>query len=142
MCEDLGAVPSLPGAALLLAGIRALGLRCVTVSNTTFHDSKTYTAGFKSVGWDRWIDGCVTSFDVGGAKPDRRIFAAAVKVARVVSDSCVMIGNREDSDIVPAAELGMRTIRVAIEEPPPGRSAADVITDSLAEALAILQSSR
>jgi FMN phosphatase YigB (HAD superfamily) len=140
MCEDLSTVPPLPGAAALLAGIRALGLRSVIVSNTTFHDTHTYTAGFASLGWDRWIDGCVTSFDVGWGKPDRRLFTAAVTVAGAASDSCVMIGNREGADIVPALEMRMRAIRVAIEEPLPIRSAAHAITNSLSDALAILRS--
>lgn len=140
MCENLSMVPSLPGAGALLAGIRRLGLRCVIVSNTTFHDAQTYTAGFKSLGWDRWIDGCVTSFDVGWGKPDRRIFAAAVNVVGVVPAACVMIANREDSDITPAVEMGMLAIRVAIEDPPPIRSAAHAITSSLPEALAIIRS--
>ena len=42
-----------------------------------------------------------------------------------------MVGNSEVNDIEPAVKLGMRSIRVAIEEPPPGRTCADVLATSL-----------
>ena len=50
-----------------------------------------------------------------------------------------MTGNREDADIAPAVDLGMRAIRVAIEEPPPVRSAADAIATSLSDVPQILR---
>jgi len=42
-----------------------------------------------------------------------------------------MVGNSEVNDIEPAVNLGMRSIRVAIEEPPPGRTCANVLATSL-----------
>jgi len=41
--------------------------------------------------------------------------------------------------VVPAKRLGMRAIRVAIEEPKPASSEADAVTDSLEEAARVLR---
>jgi FMN phosphatase YigB (HAD superfamily) len=49
-----------------------------------------------------------------------------------------MIGNSEANDIQPALALGMRTIRVAIEEPPPTASAAHAVVTSLAAVPAVV----
>jgi FMN phosphatase YigB (HAD superfamily) len=42
-----------------------------------------------------------------------------------------MIGNSEEADIVPARRLGMRAIRVAIEEPAPAVTLAGACVTSL-----------
>ncbi len=44
-----------------------------------------------------------------------------------------MIGDSEEKDIAPAKRLGMRAIRVAIEEPGPQHSEADAIGTSLSD---------
>jgi HAD superfamily hydrolase (TIGR01549 family) len=44
-------------------------------------------------------------------KPDRRIFEMALEKAGRPPSGCVMIGDRLDTDICPANELGMITIR-------------------------------
>jgi FMN phosphatase YigB (HAD superfamily) len=51
-----------------------------------------------------------------------------------------MVGNSEAKDVLPARALGIRTIRVAIEEPPPAISAADAVTSSLDEVARLLTS--
>jgi FMN phosphatase YigB (HAD superfamily) len=43
----------------------------------------------------------------------------------------VLVGNSEVNDIEPAGKLGMRSIRVGIEEPLPERTCADVLATSL-----------
>jgi FMN phosphatase YigB (HAD superfamily) len=52
-----------------------------------------------------------------------------------------MIGNPEPNDIRPAVALGMRAIRVAIEEPPPTSiDAADAIATDLEAVLTTVSS--
>jgi putative hydrolase of the HAD superfamily len=51
------------------------------------------------------------SKDVGFRKPDHRIFDKAIEFASVKYDKCIMVGDRLDVDILPANELGMKTIR-------------------------------
>jgi len=138
---DLGRlVTPLPDAGELLRGIKELGLRCVIVSNSTFRDAETYSRDFDALDWTRWIDGCVTSVDVGWRKPDARMFQAALEQAEAPPRSCVMIGNSEEADIAPAAAIGLRTILVGIEESPPAGTIADATATSLRDALGILRS--
>lgn len=140
LCVHLGRVISpFDGSDDLLAGIKQLGLACVILSNTTFRDAEMYERDFAALGWDRWIDGCVTSVDVGCGKPDVLIFNRALDVAGAAPGACVMIGNSEEADIVPARRLGMGAIRVAIEEPRPPTTEADATVDSLADALGVLR---
>ena len=47
-----------------------------------------------------------------------------------------MVGDSERNDIEPARALGMRTIRVAVEQPPPARSVADAVATDLAQVAA------
>jgi len=50
-----------------------------------------------------------------------------------------MVGDSEANDIEPAADLGMRTIRVTMQYPVRGRSRADAVADSLDQIRGILQ---
>jgi FMN phosphatase YigB (HAD superfamily) len=52
------------------------------------------------------------SFQLGRAKPDPEIFAAALRRAGVAARGAVMIGDSYDEDIAPAAALGMGTVWV------------------------------
>ena len=80
----------------------------------------------------------MTSLDVGFRKPHSAFFAAALREAGCEPAACLMIGNSEANDIQPALALGMRTIRVAIEEPPPTASAAHAVVTSLAAVPAVV----
>jgi FMN phosphatase YigB (HAD superfamily) len=133
-------VTPFPIAGELLRGIKRLGAHCVIVSNTTYRDAEMYHRDFEELGWSEWIDECVTSIDVGWSKPNIRIFEAALVGARCSAGRCVMVGDSEEADIAPAAYLGMRSILVAIEKPPPPTSSADACAARLDEVLAILSS--
>ena len=54
----------------------------------------------------------VASAEVGLSKPDPRIFAHALSLARCDPRNATMVGDRLDNDIGPAKESGWRTIRV------------------------------
>ncbi|MGB8164340.1 MAG: HAD family hydrolase [Nitrososphaeraceae archaeon] len=58
------------------------------------------------------FEAIVFSSQTGFRKPDRRIFEAALLSAGKSGPECVMIGDRLDTDIKPANELGMKTIRI------------------------------
>ena len=109
------------GAEEHLQGMYALGRQTVIVSNTSFRDGEAYRADFEAFGWSRWIRGYVTSVEVGRDKPDPAIFLHALVVAGCGADETVMIGNSESADIVGAKAPGIRTMRVAIEDPVPGQ---------------------
>lgn len=64
----------------------------------------------KEFGILQYIDLVVASAEEGVAKPDRRIFEIALHRANCIPEQAIMIGDRIDNDIVPAKELGMKTI--------------------------------
>ncbi len=58
----------------------------------------------------RHIDFPVFSFETGTIKPDKRIFKALLEKAGCEPWDAVMVGDKEDDDIIPARELGMKAI--------------------------------
>jgi HAD superfamily hydrolase (TIGR01509 family) len=135
------AVPGMrlfPGATELLTALRGLGLRCVVVSNVQVRGALEYWRDFTDLGVAHLLDAVVTSLDIGFRKPHPAFFEAAIREADCEPAACVMIGNAEPNDIEPAIALGMRAIRVAIEEPPPAASAAHAVVTSLDAALGIV----
>jgi FMN phosphatase YigB (HAD superfamily) len=122
-----------PGTRNLLVHLRALGLRTVIVSDVQTRGAAEYLADFTYFDVGHLVDAVITSLDVGYRKPHHAVFEAALREAGCEAGECVMVGNSEASKIEPATALGMRTIRVAIEEPRPHSSAADAIATSLEE---------
>jgi FMN phosphatase YigB (HAD superfamily) len=120
-----------PGTPDLLHTIQRLGLRCAVVSNVLVRAAEDYRRDFASYGFEGLIDAFVTSIETRVRKPDPRIFDVAMRTIDRRSAEVVMVGNSEVKIIEPAVKLGMRSIRVAIEEPPPGRTSADVLATSL-----------
>lgn len=58
----------------------------------------------------QYFDVVAASAEVGFAKPDPRIFEAAMAQMDCAPSECVMVGDRLDNDIAPAAALGMQTV--------------------------------
>jgi beta-phosphoglucomutase-like phosphatase (HAD superfamily) len=92
-----------------------------------------YQRDFADLGVAHLVDSIIASLDIGFRKPHSAIFKAAIFEAGCDAAECVMIGNSDTKDIEPAIQLGMRAIRVAIEEPPPPPiSAAEAVLTGLA----------
>jgi FMN phosphatase YigB (HAD superfamily) len=121
----------LPGARELLADIHALGLRTVIASNTYWRDADSYWDDFRLLGLAEHIDAIFTSVDAGHLKPHPAVFEMAMRWAGSPPDRCVVIGNKEDNDIVPALALGMRAILVHPDDPVPGSSRAHAVAPDL-----------
>jgi HAD superfamily hydrolase (TIGR01509 family) len=131
----------LPGAHELLAEIHALGMRTVIASNTYWRDAESYWDDFQVLGLAQHIDAIVTSVDAGHLKPHPAVFEMALRWAGSPPDRCVVIGNREENDIVPALALGMRTILVHPDDPVPASSRAHAVAPDLwacAQALKVM----
>lgn len=64
----------------------------------------------KQYGIGQYFDIIISSAEVGFAKPDKRIFLAALNQVDCSPSECVMIGDRLENDISPAAALGMHTV--------------------------------
>jgi HAD superfamily hydrolase (TIGR01509 family) len=140
LCQPAaGRIHLFPGTRELLEALRDWRLRCVVLSNTLVRGAAEYWQDFRDFGIADLLDGVVTSLDVKFRKPHPAIFQAAVEAAGCHPSACVMVGNSEVNDVAPAAQLGMRTIRVAIEEPPPSSTAANAVATSLDEVQTILR---
>ena len=64
----------------------------------------------EEMGIRRYFDVIVSSAEEGVAKPDPRIFHIALIRASCTPEQAVMIGDRIDNDIVPAKQMGMKTV--------------------------------
>lgn len=126
----------------LLGAAGEIGLRRVLVTNTAWFDDEDWI-GWRApeLGLTGLIDGVVTSVSAGYRKPHQAMFQRALGLAGCPPERCVFIGDREDLDIEPALQLGMTTIRVAIQEPPTPTRAYRLVT-SLAEAAEALRAIR
>ena len=135
------AVPGLtlfPGACELLETVRELGMRCVVLSNVQVRGAEEYWRDFADLGIVHLIDAVVTSLEVGFRKPHHAMFQVGLAVAGCLPAECVMVGDSEFKDIEPARRLGMRAIRVSVEEPPSAATCADVTATSLRQVESIL----
>jgi HAD superfamily hydrolase (TIGR01662 family) len=128
-----------PGARELLETIREFGMRCVVLSNVQVRGADEYWRDFADLDIAHLIDAVVTSLDVGFRKPHPLMFQAGLEAAECSPAECVMVGDSELKDIEPARRLGMRAIRVSIEEPPPATTCADATLTSLREVQSILR---
>ena len=92
----------------------------------------------EKMGLLEYIDLVIASAEEGVAKPDLRIFKAALSRAACKPEEAVMIGDRIDNDIIPANKIGMTTVWIrqgfggyaelkTVEEQP------DYIVNTLAE---------
>ncbi len=121
----------LPGAVELLAEAQALGLRTVIASNTYWRDAESYWEDFRLLGMAEHVDAIVTSNDAGHLKPHPAVFEMALRAAGAEPGRCVVIGNKEENDILPALALGMRAILVHPDDPVPASSRADAVAPDL-----------
>lgn len=64
----------------------------------------------KMYGLFQYLDFVIASAEEGVAKPDLRIFELALKRAHCKPENAVMIGDRLDNDILPAKQMGLKTI--------------------------------
>lgn len=83
--------------------------------------------------------------DIGFKKPHYKIFQKALLDSNSNVDNCIMVGDRLDIDILPANELGMKTIRTMdslykIQEPVNMRETPLFTINSLSELPKVLSS--
>jgi FMN phosphatase YigB (HAD superfamily) len=135
MCIPADRQSLFPGTEKLLHTIHRLGLDCAIVSNASVRSGQDYFDDFRRFWLAQYIQCCVSSFDAGIRKPDSRIFTIALQRLNRTPGEALVIGNSEVNDIAPGRAIGARTIRVAIEEPPPaaGDSVADAIATCVVE---------
>ena len=63
-------------------------------------------------GIGKYFDFVIASAEEGVEKPNPEIFRIALERANCLPENAIMVGDRIDNDILPAKELGMRTVWV------------------------------
>ena len=91
----------------------------------------------------QYIDVSIASAEEGVAKPDKRIFELALNRTNCKAEHAVMIGDRIDNDIIPAKEMGMKTVWIKQGMGKYWKISndyenADFVIDNLSELLTIL----
>ena len=120
--------PEVPAA---LTAWRAAGLRLVVASNwdVSLH------AVLERTGLAPLVDGAVTSAELGAAKPDPALFAAALEVAGVPAEEALHVGDSPEADVAGARGVGIEPVLVVRHgaHPPGVRcvSGLDELTGSL-----------
>jgi HAD superfamily hydrolase (TIGR01509 family) len=129
----------LPGAVELMQALTRSRIPSVIFSNSRWRVGVDYHESIVEACGELGIRGYITSAEVGYRKPHDRMFEAAMACLGVDASRCVVIGNSERSDIIPARRFGMRTVLVCIEEPRRECAQADAVLTSLSELPALLE---
>lgn len=114
----------------------------LSIVNGVWRNESDYWQDFRDFGLAEYIDAIVSSVDTLWRKPHNRFYEAALQAAGASADACLLVGNSEAKDIEPAAELGMTTIRVAIEEDRARTTKARFQCDSLEAVVEIIAKHR
>ncbi len=114
----------MPGAAEALAGLAGGGVRLGLVSNSQPYTLRELDSALQAAALTRQMflpELCFLSFDNGFSKPDAHVFrilAARLAQMGISPGEAIIIGDREDNDIVPARAAGFRTWRLSGESTP------------------------
>ena len=128
-------------AAPALRALRAAGARLVVVSNwdASLHERLTET------GLAVLVDGALASAEVGAAKPDRAIFAAALALAGAAPYEAWHVGDSIEADVEGARAAGLTPVLIDREGREGGARAEDraalrgvPVIESLAELLPLV----
>jgi putative hydrolase of the HAD superfamily len=116
-----------------LRALRERGIRTVVVSNwdRSLHERLLQT------GLAELVDGAVASAEVGSAKPDGAIFAAALRIARSAPEQTWHVGDTPEADVDGARAAGIRPVLIA-REAPPGPLGGVTTVRSLSELIPLL----
>jgi putative hydrolase of the HAD superfamily len=121
-----------PDVAPALAALREAGVRTVVVSNwdASLHErlAETGLAGL--------VDGALASAEVGAAKPERAIFAAALALAGDIAPGDAWhVGDTIEADVAGARATGLRPVLIARGGAPAAPPDGVPVIASLAELL-------
>jgi YjjG family noncanonical pyrimidine nucleotidase len=96
-----------PGSLALLEYVQAQGLKIGIVTNNTVNEQ---TTKIRELDIEHLIDAMAISEEVGAAKPDPRIFEAALGRLDCKASEVVMIGDSWSTDVMGAAAVGIRCV--------------------------------
>ena len=125
-----------PDAAPALTALREAGIRTVVVSNwdVSLHERLTET------GLAALVDGALASAEVGAAKPDGAIFAAALELAATRPEETWHVGDTLDADVEGARAAGLTAVLIDRERGAGAAPHGVPVIASLAELLPLILS--
>ena len=103
-----------PDAARALPALKARGATLVVVSNW---DASLHEV-LERVGLARYLDGVLTSAEVGARKPDVAIFARALELAGVRAAEAIHVGDNPAEDVAGARAAGIEPVLIRREGAP------------------------
>lgn len=130
--SSISPYPEVPRVLLML---RENGYRLYVASNG---DAVKQWDKLIRMGIEMYFDDVFVSGEMGERK-SAHFFARAVREAGAKPEECMMIGNREDADIVPAKKAGLKSVRVRRGSYSKGKTIADFDVKSLREIESILE---
>jgi putative hydrolase of the HAD superfamily len=92
-----------------LRRIKNKGYKIGIISNTCYYD-EVMKGCFKKAKIYDLIDNFTFSYSLRIGKPNKKIFKNAMDMMKITADQAIMVGDSLESDIKPAADLGMKTI--------------------------------
>jgi putative hydrolase of the HAD superfamily len=95
------------GAVDLLLALRRRGLKVAIVTNNLTAEQEMK---LRCCALDAHVDCLITSEAVGAAKPERRIYGAALEALGIAETEAVMVGDVWDTDIAGALAAGVRPV--------------------------------
>ncbi|MCM3627565.1 HAD family hydrolase [Paenibacillus glycanilyticus] len=122
-----------PGLVTMLSELRdaSFKLGMITNGRAFYQRSKIRALGIES-----YFDDIVISEAVGLRKPDPAIFQLSLSNLKLAADQAVFVGDNLKADIMPAKELGMRTIW---KQRGTGHEHADMVCDDLSALPELIQ---
>ena len=115
-----------PDSAPTLRALRDRGIRRVVVSNWDY----SLHERLQETGLAELVDGALASAEIGSAKPDGAIFAAALRIAGTTPAQTWHVGDTPEADVEGARAAGIHPVLIAREETAPGgavRSLSELI---------------
>lgn len=104
------------GAVEVLRQIKAIGLATALVSNAGLTTAPHLREMLANYGLTPFLDVLVFSDELGLAKPDRRIFQAALKGLRVAATDAAFLGDSPHNDIFGAKAVGLFAVQIGLRE--------------------------
>lgn len=135
--EQINSTAIWPGALETLQQLQSSGIKIAYISNT-WHP---FYISFQQIIFDQ-IDECPAflSFRLGLMKPDKAIYFSALNQLEIQPEDCIMVGDTYTHDVLPAMEIGMKTVWVLHRPEKEKRSIVKVLNgDSPAPTLTIPQ---
>ncbi len=134
-----------PGAVAVLRELKAMGLATALVSNAGFTTAPSLRAMLDGYGLSPYLDALIFSDEMELAKPDARIFQAALAEVGVAAPAAAFVGDSPHNDIYGARQAGMVAVQIGHRDSAPRTgytendgARPDARIDSLSELLAAL----